>query len=212
MIIFPAFVIHLDSVEERLPIISNLEKDLKIPITIFSASDGSELWGTRELRHPWRFDKLTKGMVGCGISHYNLLKKVLNENMEGVFLLEDDAKVNSSIEEINGLIEEINKFPWDIILLGANEYVESEVQTMNIQKVRRFWGAHSMLIKKECIPFILQTFEDFLEKDVCLYGDWLYKEAISKYNLKVYGPSLSFINKHFSQSEGFVSALTGKRR
>jgi GR25 family glycosyltransferase involved in LPS biosynthesis len=207
---FPAYVIHLDSAKERLPIIENLEKDLKIPITIVSASDGSELWGSKELKHPWIFNTLTKGMVGCGLSHYNILSKVVEE---GVLVLEDDAKVNCAHEEINTLlndIREISKDDWDILLLGANEYIEHDRVNDAIHRVYKFWGTHALIVRKRCIPYILNSFDESLSRGVCLYGDWLYNHAIKKNKLKVYGPSSP--KYYISQSEGYVSALTGKVR
>jgi len=207
---FPAYVIHLDSAEERLPIIEKLEKDLNIPITIVSASDGSELWGARELKHPWRFDTLTQGMVGCGLSHYNILSKV---DGDGVLILEDDAKVNCTLGEINTLLKDmkdISEDDWDILLLGANDYVEHDRVNDTIHRVYKFWGTHAMFVRKRCIHHILNSFDESLSKGVCLYGDWLYNHAIRKNKLKVYGPSSP---KYFvSQSEGYVSALTGKVR
>lgn len=208
---WPAYVIHLDSVVERIPVIEAATAALKVPLEIFPASDGSEIWSP-DLKHPWRFDKLSKGMVGCGQSHYKLLKMVYESEAPGLLLTEDDLVVYESSESIKELINRIDKETqgsWDILLLGAKEYVESSA-FLSFERVGRFWGSHAMYIKRSAIPHLLEVYDDSLENSILVFADWMYNEGIRLRNLKVFGPSKEDIKKYVKQAPGLVSSLTGK--
>jgi len=210
---WPAYVIHLDSVVERIPVIEAASLALKVPLEIFPASEGSEIW-SHDLKHPWRFDKLSKGMVGCGQSHYKLLKMVYESEAPGLLLTEDDlvvSETHESIQELIGNIQKETQESWDILLLGASEYVESSAFS-SIEKVGRFWGAHAMYIKRSAIPPLLEVYEDALEDSIVIYGDWMYNEGIRLRNLKVFGPCKTDMKKYVKQTPGLVSSLTGKIR
>ena len=211
---YPAYIIHLEAALERISIIEQISIKLNIPLTLFNASDGSELWNAN-LKHPWKYDNLTKGMVGCGLSNYNLLKKIYDDSsLEGVFVLEDDARFLTTKVELEELVKtmiEQTENDWDILLLGANEYVESK-SFSSIEKVNRFWGSHVLYINRRCIPLLIKTFEDSLKNNIVVYGDWMYNETIRMNNLKVYGPPKEDIKKYVVQTPNLVSALTGKVR
>jgi GR25 family glycosyltransferase involved in LPS biosynthesis len=205
----PAFAINLD--KGRLPYVYKLSTDTSIPIIISKASDGSEYWDSDiKMRHPWGNERLTPGMMGCTKSHMNLLD---NENRQGVYIFEDDTELVMSMEHVERFIDEVLKTQgdsWDIILLGANEYVNSKPITHEINRVYRFWGTHAMIINYNAYDFIKKTFYDALDEGVFLPADWMYNEAIRQYKLRVFAPSSPKL--FFRQLPGLVSAITGKIR
>jgi len=218
---FPAYVIHLKDRVDRLETINKLEYGLNIKLETYDASNGSEWWENPAIpkKHPWAFDKISKGMVGCSFSHLALLKKAFETNEKGILLFEDDTQI---VQPLNTIIEYLNKVKeftndalheernWDILLLGANEYVSSKPITHNIEKVNRFWGAHALYIKRESIPEIISTFESYISKGIFLPADWLYNKTIEEKHFIVYGPSSP--KMYLQQSPGFVSSITGKVR
>jgi GR25 family glycosyltransferase involved in LPS biosynthesis len=205
----PAYSISLD--KNRVQYISDLSQKTGIPITIFNASDGSEWWNSKMSRkHPWGNDSITKGMMGCTKSHLDLLN---DTNKEGVYIFEDDAELVLPMNLVNSFIDDVitntgNK--WDIILLGANEYVSSKPITHEINRVYRFWGTHAMIINRHVYDLIKKTFDTAVKEDVFLPADWLYNETIQKYKLQVYGPNSPKL--FFRQVPGLVSAITGRVR
>ena len=208
---FPGYVIHLKSLTNRLPLIEDIKTVTDISLNIFNAFDGSEWWRTMPLQHPWRFDKITQGMVGCTQSHLAVLDSIQNQPMDAMYLFEDDAVFVKPIKDLNVYLDNIEKsgLEWDIILLGANEYVVSEPIEghQDICSVKRFWGAHAMLIKRAIIPQLRNVFDASIANGIFLPPDWLYNDAI-KVGIKVLGPT---IPKEFViQAPGYVSALTGK--
>lgn len=205
----PAFAINLD--KGRLPHVFKLSTDTSIPIIISKASDGSEYWDSNiKMRHPWGNERLTPGMMGCTKSHMNLLD---DENRQGVYIFEDDAELVMPMEHVERFIDDVLKTQgnsWDIILLGANEYVNSKPITHEINRVYRFWGTHAMIINYNVYDFIKKTFYDALDEGIFLPADWMYNEAIRQYKLRVFAPSSPKL--FFRQVPGLVSAITGKIR
>lgn len=218
---FPAYVIHLKDRHDRVETINKLKSGLNIKLETYDASDGSEWWENSAIpkKHPWAYDKISKGMVGCSFSHLDLLKKIHNTTEKGILLFEDDVELIQPINTITEYLNKIKEFTddalqeernWDILLLGANEYVSSKPITHNIQRVNRFWGTHAMYIKRESIPEIIGVFESYLSKGIFLPADWLYNKTIEEKHFIVYGPSSP--KQFLQQSIGNVSSITGKVR
>jgi GR25 family glycosyltransferase involved in LPS biosynthesis len=218
---FPAYVIHLKKCIDRVETINKLESDLNIKLEIYDASDGSEWWENPAIpkKHPWVYDNIPKGMVGCTFSHLDLLKKIYATTERGILIFEDDAQL---VQPANILIDYLNKIKeftdeaiheernWDVLLLGANEYVSSKPITQHIERVNRFWGTHAMYIRRESIPEILRTFDSYLSKGIFLPPDWLYNKTIEEKHFVVYGPSRPKLL--LQQKVGVVSSITGNVR
>lgn len=60
---------------------------------------------------------ISKGEIGCVLSHSSIYKKVLEENIENALILEDDIQIDKNILDV---FENINNFPkdWECILLS----------------------------------------------------------------------------------------------
>jgi GR25 family glycosyltransferase involved in LPS biosynthesis len=149
-------------------------------------------------------------MMGCTKSHLDLLT---DGNKDGVFIFEDDTEIVLPMNLVNIFIDDVIKNvdnKWDIILLGANEYVSAKPITHEINRVYRFWGTHAMIINRDTYDLIKKTFDNAIEQNIFLPADWLYNEAINRYKLRVYGPNSPKL--FFRQVPGLVSAITGKVR
>jgi GR25 family glycosyltransferase involved in LPS biosynthesis len=205
----PAYAINLD--KSRLEYIYKLSTDTNINIMISKASDGSEWWDSgSSFKHPWGSEKLTAGMMGCTKSHMNLLSY---ENKNGVIIFEDDAELIMSMDSVDRFVDDVLRSQgdnWDIILLGANEYVNSKPITHEITRVYRFWGTHAMIVNGNMYEFIKKTFYDSIDEGIFLPADWMYNEAINRYKMRVFAPSSPKL--FFRQVPGLVSAITGKVR
>jgi len=201
-----AYAINLD--KERLQYVYKLSMDTKISIIISKASDGSEWWDSGiKVKHPWGNEKLTAGMMGCTKSHLNLLDK-----KGGVIIFEDDAQLLMSMDAVDRFVDDVLKTQedWDIILLGANEYVNAKPITHEINRVYRFWGTHAMIINENAFDYIKKTFQESIDEGIFLPADWMYNEAIRRYKLRVFGPSSAKL--FFRQVPGLISSATGKVR
>lgn len=85
--------------------------------------------------------KLTKGELGCFLSHIHLLNKVVDSG-KFTLILEDDAKVpNDLIEKIIKTIETSPK-DFEILFLGYNYYEEYNT----FKQINYVHGTHACLI------------------------------------------------------------------
>lgn len=84
-------------------------------------------------RDPFQNRKLTRGEIGCFLSHYNVWKKVAESNMAAI-VFEDDAVIDFDIWDEKYYNELISKF--DFIYLQRNEnepekvkYIDGKIET-----------------------------------------------------------------------------------
>jgi GR25 family glycosyltransferase involved in LPS biosynthesis len=201
-----AYVIHLEAATERLPVIEELKEKSGLPVQIFSASDGEATWNNSAIikEHPWKFTQLTRGMIGCLESHMAILE-IGAASTGPFFLFEDDAEMLAPFQDF------IDGAPpgWDILLLGANEIVNSMAHNKKYRRVLKFWGAHAMVVHGRCCSKILELARNHMQRGIYLPADWLYNTAIKTLGIPVYcsnGPGF------FKQKNGLISSITGNVR
>lgn len=96
--------------------------------------------------------QLTRGAIGCYLSHMNIWKDILDNNINQALILEDDANLPKNLNEI--LEDKIKYIPkdYDIILLGCKCLKCKKME--RYKKVKRFWLTHSYIITNNCIKKI----------------------------------------------------------
>ena len=209
-----AVVIHLDTATDRLPLIEKLRNILVHNLEVYSAKDGTDWEKLDKIQKTHVRDKTpaNRGMLGCAHSHIDILVGSLKAKQEATLLFEDDCDMFGTQNDIYGFIYRANHLqtPWDIILLGANEYVESTKINDEHTQVNRFWGTHAVILKEKAMRAALQVFADAQKKGEFLPADWMYNEAIKQHGLVCYAPTQ--INRLCQQKPGLISAITGKAR
>jgi GR25 family glycosyltransferase involved in LPS biosynthesis len=207
-------VIHLDSAVDRMPLMEKLRKTLIHTLEIYSAKDGTDWEKSSKIakKHPWEKEPVSRGALGCAHSHIDLIHGTLKAKQQYCLIFEDDCEVLGTQDAIYGFIHYAKGLPaeWDMILLGASEYVESEKVDERYTKVQRFWGTHAVILKEKAMRAVLQTFADAQKEGIFLPADWMYNEAIKKHGLTCYGPTQ--IDALCQQKPGLISAITGKPR
>ncbi len=201
----PFYCIHLERAKERLPLIQTLEERMKRPIIIFEASDGKDVVGLPK-RHPLSREQITNGILGCLDSHIRLLVNMIQSNYDMIGVFEDDAEMLVTDDTLTDFHKKVSG-DWDILVLGANEWVEYKKKESYIQPFK-YWGTHAFLIKKEAAKKIIETHEQVLREGVTYPADWLYAEAIKRHRLIAYGPCCNLIQ----QKPGLISQINGKIR
>jgi glycosyl transferase, family 25 len=107
---FKTFVVSLLSCTERRLYIGRHLQELHIPFEFIDAVNGRELVLNEDKRidykaiqeKPW----LTPNLIGCALSHINIYQKIVDENLDYAFVLEDDIYLEKNI---SGIISEIEK-------------------------------------------------------------------------------------------------------
>lgn len=121
----PIFLINLDSSCERLALSqSRLERN-NLSFTRISAINGTELSEQEVKQHycetinETKYHKtLTRGEIGCYLSHKKVWQKIIDEKIEYAIILEDDFEV---VGDIHKTISTINALStsWDYIKLAT---------------------------------------------------------------------------------------------
>ncbi|XP_055256653.1 inactive glycosyltransferase 25 family member 3 [Moschus berezovskii] len=73
---------------------------------------------------PYSGRTLTKGEVGCFLSHYSIWEEVVTRGLAQVVVFEDDVRFESNFKgRLEQLMEEVEaeKLPWDLIYLGRKQ-------------------------------------------------------------------------------------------
>ena len=198
----PCFVIHREQDKDREPLVQNLEKDIQVTLTRVEGVNGSQLVADgHPTKHPHEKNQTTVGNVGCTASHIQIIRSALSKGEETIAIFEDDAVLYRAINDEIFLLN-----PWDMVLLGTNEIVESIMK--NVIHVRRFWGTHAVVLRGKAMRAILSEYERLVKDGYAYPADWLYSSAIKNHGLTAIAPQSNYI----IQKEGIVSACTGKIR
>ena len=138
-------VINLKDRSDRLTLFSKENPNLKFEV--LPAVDGTKIEYAKlleqgfDVNHDWidpiENTPLTKGEVGCFLSHWSIWQKCIEKN-EKVLVLEDDARVteNFNLNEIDALSE-----IYDFLYLGWKEMKESlPIDEKLVTPVYPYWG------------------------------------------------------------------------
>ncbi|WP_170314766.1 glycosyltransferase family 25 protein [Aquibium carbonis] len=117
-----AYIIHLKDASGRWPQVERLKQELPMASQVVDAVSGARL-PERELDRVYRRNlhwppypfRLSKGEIGCFLSHRLTWQAILDGNAEGGLVLEDDIEIDSA--RLPAALELVGKFasPGDIV-------------------------------------------------------------------------------------------------
>jgi GR25 family glycosyltransferase involved in LPS biosynthesis len=91
---------------------------------------------------------MTKGEIGCSLSHYNIWKKMIDQNLDNILILEDDVEFT---DEVNNISEYFKFLPedWDMVYFGGNHNTHMRVHPPKIinEKDKVGKAAYSPVVK-----------------------------------------------------------------
>jgi glycosyl transferase family 25 len=113
------FIISLKHSAERRALMTARLNELKLPHAFFDAVDGAALDPDTSpdydgLRRRLFFGRdLTRGEIGCTLSHRAVLQKIVDENIPHALILEDDARMKDDLPGVlSALMADKN---WDMV-------------------------------------------------------------------------------------------------
>jgi GR25 family glycosyltransferase involved in LPS biosynthesis len=165
------YLIHLPHRKDRLVEFKKHVRNcnLQTEIEIFKAVNGNELelsnipitdLARHELEelertgYRSRHYQLTKGAIGCYLSHVQIWEKCLSEGHDSCLILEDDAYLPKDFTyKTKVALRDVNP-DFDILVLGliCNECTSES----KLRKVNRFWQTHAYIIKANAIRKIMK--------------------------------------------------------
>jgi GR25 family glycosyltransferase involved in LPS biosynthesis len=160
-----------------------------------------------------RFDALTDEMIqfSCTKSHLGIFKQSLDEDLEIIFVVEDDINIEDecylpiktektffkdSIEKVKSDLENVE---WDVLLFGCNPKSFIVPITENLGVVDKSTGAWAYLIKKRAYQFLLDNSN--YKRDYIAIDDYL--PLLNNYGFK----TLTTLPLLINHASGFVSTL-----
>jgi glycosyl transferase family 25 len=166
----PIYVINLKKNTERKKYLIEEFKKHKIEnYNFIEAINGNDL-NSEELKNKNIISnncKLTRGEIGCSLSHYKIYEEIIKNDAEISLVLEDDVFfVDGFNIKYNILMNRIKNINWDIFYLGINcytncckegEYVGNKIHGIYYPK-HVLAGTHGYLIKKQSIKKIMDCF------------------------------------------------------
>jgi len=128
------FVINLPHrTDKRAEILAQGEK-YHLPLEIIEAVNGNALSDDELKKIVFDYPDccMTKGVIGCALSHLKIYKKVIDENIPIALILEDDAILHEDLEEALRQIESLdrNESP-AVYLLSSHYYKPGPLRRLN---------------------------------------------------------------------------------
>jgi GR25 family glycosyltransferase involved in LPS biosynthesis len=158
-----------------------------------------------------RFDALSDEWrnFSCTKSHLGIFKEALEDDLDIIFVAEDDFNIKESCgkhftldESLQSVSEQLKQVEWDVVCFGCTPRTHLIPITTHLAINHKSTGSWGYLIKKKAYQYILQH-SDY-KKDTLAIDDYL-----PLLNTKGF-VSLCTIPCLFHHSDGFSSTMTGK--
>ena len=102
--------------------------------------------------------QLTRGGIGCYLSHIKVWNAIIKDNSNIGLVFEDDSTLPPNIQQATNEALKNPPSDWDMILLGVACHTCSGVRTRpGFLRVKRFWLTHAYLIKSSAIKKIFKS-------------------------------------------------------
>ena len=193
----PKYLINLDHRQDRLKITTKLLNDygfdeiLRYPAVNGKHMSNNELekivapHAMTSIRNGFRKEhhELSHGAVGCSLSHINIWKKFNDSSSDDndmIIIFEDDTRPSFTIKDLHEFLKHAPT-NWDIVFFGG-EYHTTQPVNEYITKLDKFYRTHGYIIRKKCIPFLLQHAFP-IEKQI---DSWL-SDLASDHKIHIYG-------------------------
>jgi glycosyl transferase, family 25 len=206
------YLINLDRNKERLYHFDQqyARSDLsKNPYERIQAVDGNTLDISKLVSHKAHMEilqaeksgfrtkhyQLTRGAVGCYLSHLNVYRKLIADDAKMALIFEDDVVFQPTILlKMQKHVESIPK-DWDLILLGCHCIVCKK--NRKFSKLERFFFMHAYLITQTAAKKILAYLKD---RKIDQQIDSVLGEMARKQDLNIYciNDSLAKQSKSFT--------------
>jgi GR25 family glycosyltransferase involved in LPS biosynthesis len=178
---FDIYIIHIKTNKERLinfdnyynisdisfkkynifPAVIGKDLDLVNFVTPFTYKQMMETERTKKRKYHY---ELSRGAVGCYLSHISIYKKIADSNVDYGIVFEDDCIVTNDFYQRLQYGLSVIPDNWDIFLLGLM-CIKCDINK-EYMKIDRFWGTHSYIIRKKSAAKILQYLDRPLSKQI----------------------------------------------
>jgi GR25 family glycosyltransferase involved in LPS biosynthesis len=172
------YVIHLCKDQNRINNVKDMYKKIGREVNIFKGIDALSFQSHDYNKILKSYDKDLKlnftppyaGIIGCYLSHYLLLKSLLNSNLDYAVIFEDDSNIaiQNLDSEIDNILKEINEttqkntgeivnpIDFDFIFIGYNYNTGIQYKNNFYYNTNdKLWGFHGYIVNIKSITKIL---------------------------------------------------------
>ncbi|MDE9545148.1 glycosyltransferase family 25 protein [Xenorhabdus bovienii] len=157
------FIVNLKKHTQRKEKMQNQANKLGLHIEFIEAVYGPEINDEKLKRIAYDYPncKLTKGEIGCSLSHLKIYKKIIDDNIEYALILEDDAVLSENITEYIKNIKNSDNIrkPNVYLLSEVISYIKNYNLHSNIYKSYHACGAHGYIINKKAAKKLLSKLQ-----------------------------------------------------
>lgn len=125
------YIINLDTSVDRLQHISRNFKDYNLEFNRFPAINGKNISDNERNDNTTilcRTILCNYAEIGCALSHIELWRKMIRENIEFIIVLEDDVVIDEFFVNVIKLIEHLNSFSFDFLsLYSENKFGKQKI-------------------------------------------------------------------------------------
>ena len=196
------YVINLDYRKDRLDSVNKQLSKKNIKYTRFSAIipnmdeiNNNNLWKNSYQGLNWKkakkWDCYTKGALGCKMSHYYIIKKAKELDLDYVIILEDDFLFTDNSEQMfNYKIFENVDSNWDFIFLGGR-IVGNTTEKINnlISKVDSVITTIGYILNKKTYDSVLKNLVKYNYEIDSIYSNLSNKKYYKNY---IFDPPLIY--------------------
>lgn len=118
----------------------------------------------QEWHDPYTFKAITKGEIGCALSHYIIWKRMIEQDIDNLIILEDDVTIDDNFDELlDKYIEQIIKInkDYDILYLGRNainDQMEVQLTDNIVEPKYTYWTCGYILNKSGAKKLVESNF------------------------------------------------------
>jgi len=146
------------------------------------------------------------GVVGCKLSHIEVIKLAKKREYKSILVLEDDANFLSVFSEnLETIQKEINTLSdWDMLYLGANHRFTGNPVTGHIKRVRHAYTTSSYIIRQKIYDDVINTAPRYIMEIDNFYVRYIqnnYMVFAVNPNLIEQAPDVSDISGNYSDIE-----------
>ncbi|XP_030061213.1 procollagen galactosyltransferase 2 isoform X1 [Microcaecilia unicolor] len=226
------FMINLKRRKDRRDRMLQSLYEMEIAVTIVDAVDGKALNSSQlkalniemlpGYKDPYSGRVLTRGEIGCFLSHHRVWKEVVDRGLEKSLLIEDDARFEPQFKrrlmKLMDDIEEI-QLDWDLIYIGRKRMqverpekavpsvmnlVESDYSYWTLGYAISLQGAHK-LIAANAFSKMLPV-DEFLPVMYNKHPEASYMEHFEPRDLKAFSAEpLLIYPTHYTGQPGYIS-------
>ncbi|TQV76515.1 glycosyltransferase family 25 protein [Aliikangiella marina] len=189
---FKVFLINLESSKQRLLNSQQLLKAANVDFERLDAVNGS-LLSQSQIDKIYQFNQgaqyyktLSKGEIGCYLSHRKAWQKIVTEQLDFAVILEDDFASCGQLGEVIRALENL-KYPWDYIKLAEHSRkrnsvfewqqdhlslcIYDKVPARTLAQAVSLTGAKKLLVHSEQITRPIDIdLQHWWEKDLSIFG------------------------------------------